>query len=131
MLQMKEQEKSQKKINEMEATRIPDANIKTIVIRMHRKLRGRIWSTWSQWELKEIVSIKKDIVSKKMIEIKNTISEMKNKLEKNQQQVTWSRKLNQGFRAQIKSKQPSRTPKKKRELKILGKWKGHLRQHEV
>ena len=42
MLQIKEQEKSQKKLNEMEATRIPDADIKTIVIRMHRKLRGRI-----------------------------------------------------------------------------------------
>ena len=68
----------------MDATKIPDAEFKTIAIRMIKALRGRM-DNLRENVYKKTVSIKKDIeithTKKKQSEMKNTISEMKNTLE--------------------------------------------------
>ena len=70
------------KLDEMEATKIPDAEFKIIVIRMLKDLRGGM-DDLSENLNKEIVSIKNDIdtIKKNQSEIKTTISEIKNTLE--------------------------------------------------
>ena len=55
----------------MEATKTPDSEIKTMVIRMLRDLRGRM-DDLSENLNKEIVSIKKNIETIKKSEMKNT-----------------------------------------------------------
>ena len=84
MPQMKEQKKSpEKELNEMEATKIPDSEFTTVVIRMLQNLRERM-DNLSESLNKEIISIKKHIetVTKKQSEMKSTISEMKNASER-------------------------------------------------
>ena len=52
MPQMKEQEKTPEKVwNEMEAPKMPDAEFKTMLIRMLKKLLGK--NRWPQWKLKQ------------------------------------------------------------------------------
>ena len=83
MRQMKEQEKFlEKELNEIEATKIPNAEFRTMVIRMLKNPRGRM-DDFSENLNKEIVSMKKDIetIEKNQSEMKNTITEMKNTLE--------------------------------------------------
>ena len=80
---MKEQEESsEKELNEMEATKIPNSEFKTIVIRMLKKLRGKMGDL-SEKLKKETVNVEKDIetIKKNQSEMKNRISEMKNTLE--------------------------------------------------
>ena len=62
MLQIKKklQKSSEKELDEMESTKIPDAEFKTIVIRMLKDLRRRI-DDLSRNVNKKIVSIKKDL----------------------------------------------------------------------
>ena len=69
---MKEQDKTtEKELNKMKASNLPDAKFTTPLIRMLKKL--------SENFNKEIVSIKKDIetIFKNQSEMKNTITEMK------------------------------------------------------
>ena len=83
MPQMKEQEESsEKELNEMEATKIPNSEFKTIVIRMLKKLRGKMGDL-SEKLKKGTVNVEKDIetIKKNQSEMKNRISEMKNTLE--------------------------------------------------
>ena len=77
----KKQEKSpEKELNEMEATKIPVAEFKTMVIRMLKDLRTRM-DGLSEHLNNEIISVKNDIETIKQSEIKNIVSEMKNTLE--------------------------------------------------
>ena len=83
MSQMKEHKKSpEKELNEMEATKIPGEDFKTRVIQMLKDLRGRM-DDLSENINKERVSTKKDMetIEEKQLEMKNTVSEMKNTLE--------------------------------------------------
>ena len=80
MSQMKVKDKSPEKgLNEMGATKIPDTQLKTVVVRMLKDLRERM-DDLSENLKKGIVSIKKDIEIIKMdqSEMKNTIPETKN-----------------------------------------------------
>lgn len=69
-----------KELNEMEATKLPDAEFKTMVIRMFEDLRGTI-DDLNENLNEEAVSSKRDIETIKRISQKGKISEIKNTLE--------------------------------------------------
>lgn len=61
MTQMKQQEKSpEKELNEMESTKIPDVEFKTMVIRMFKDLTRRMGDLRENLN-KQIINIKKNI----------------------------------------------------------------------
>ena len=61
MLQIKKklQKSSEKELDEMESTKIPDAEFKTVVIKMLKDIRGRM-DDFTENLNKEIVRVKKE-----------------------------------------------------------------------
>ena len=83
MPQMKQQEKTtENKLNEIEASNLPETEFKVMIIKMLNEHMGRM-DEHNENLNREIVSIKKDIetIKKNQTEIRNTITEMKNTLE--------------------------------------------------
>ena len=82
LAQVKEEFKTpEEERNKMETSNLPDAEFKTLVIRMLSELRGRVYKLNQNFN-KEIVNIKTGIdrQKKKQPEKKNTLTEMKNTL---------------------------------------------------
>ena len=82
MSQMKEQDKTpEKELNKMETSNLPDAEFKTLVIKMLSELRGKS-EELSETFNKEIGNIKMEIenIKENQSEIKITKTEMNNTL---------------------------------------------------
>ena len=82
MLQMKEQNKTpEKELNKMKTSNLPDAEFKTLVIKMLSELRGKS-EELSETFNKEIGNIKMEIknIKENQSEIKITKTEMNNTL---------------------------------------------------
>ena len=102
MAQMKEENKTpEKELNKMEISNLSDAEFKTLVIRMLKKLS------------EDLNSIKK-IQS----EMKNTLIEIKNNLQGNNSKVDEAKnQINDLEHKEAKKKQPSRTKRRKKKKK--------------
>ena len=82
MSQTKQEKTPENKLNEMEASHIPETEFRITVIRMQNEFMWRM-DEHNQNLNREIVSIKKDIetIKRNQTEMRNTTTEMKNTLE--------------------------------------------------
>ena len=90
MSQIKEQNKTpEKELNRMETSNLPDAEFKTVVIRMLNELKGRVEERSENFN-KEVENIKVAIanIKKNQSEMKNTLGGINSKLDETEDRIS-------------------------------------------